>query len=173
MMRSAYISKCGLYRYSLTRIWACTGNLLVFVMLNPSTADAETDDPTIRRCINFAKRDGYAGIKVINLNPYRSTDPSALFYHRISTEAMDENYLETHMVMGSNLIWNSPIVFAWGAHEYGQIFGQDYIDHAHCVRGQMGFKREDRPFYCLGRTAKGAPRHPLYVKASQPLEVYA
>lgn len=75
--KTASISECGLYRYLLGRAWG-DGPLLPFIMLNPSTADADIDDPTIRRCMGFAKREGTSGVSVANLFALRSKDPSAL-----------------------------------------------------------------------------------------------
>ena len=79
--RAAVISKCGAYRYSLTRKWS-DAPLLSFVMLNPSTADAKEDDPTIRRCIGFARREGAGGLIVANLYALRSSSPEALWAAR-------------------------------------------------------------------------------------------
>lgn len=79
MIRDAFISPCGLYRYWLVRSWDTALPMLCFVMLNPSTADAERDDPTITRCIERAKRLGYGGMIVVNLFAYRSTDPLQLW----------------------------------------------------------------------------------------------
>lgn len=76
---TAYLSPCGLYRYRLTRTW---GNPqyghVVWVMLNPSTADSTKDDPTIRRCRNFSKAWGFAGLHVVNLYAYRTPHPKEL-----------------------------------------------------------------------------------------------
>lgn len=79
MIRSAVISKDGLYRYTLRRVWDESKPLLNFVLLNPSKADAETDDATVRRCIGFAKLWGFGGIVITNLYAYRSTDPKKLW----------------------------------------------------------------------------------------------
>ena len=79
--RAAVISKCGAYRYSLTRRWS-GAPLLTFVMLNPSTADAKEDDPTIRRCIGFARREGAGELIVANLYALRSSAPEALWSAR-------------------------------------------------------------------------------------------
>lgn len=75
--RGATLSDDGLYRYGLWRRWG-DGPVLGFVMLNPSTGDADLDDQTLRRCIHFAQRDGYPGIAVRNLFAYRTPFPSAL-----------------------------------------------------------------------------------------------
>jgi hypothetical protein len=73
----AVLSECGTYRYRLWRVWG-PGAHVCFVMLNPSTADGQADDPTIRRCTGFAKSWGYDGFQVVNLFAYRSTDPKVL-----------------------------------------------------------------------------------------------
>src|SRR3546814_11714 len=78
MQKGAIISECGKYRYRLWRIWDDTKPQCMFIMLNPSTADADLDDPTIRRCIGFAKSWGYGGLQVCNLFAYRSTEPREL-----------------------------------------------------------------------------------------------
>ena len=74
----ALLSSCGTYRYRLWRYWHTEREPLIFIMLNPSTADAMQDDPTIRKCIGFAKRLGFGGIEVVNLFAYRATDPRDL-----------------------------------------------------------------------------------------------
>ena len=76
--KGATISDCGKYRYWLTRIWNDSKLKILWIMLNPSTADENEDDPTIRRCIGFAKQWGYGGICVANLYAYRATDKTAL-----------------------------------------------------------------------------------------------
>ena len=78
MIRTAVIDKTEKYRYSLLREWDDTRHKCLFIMLNPSTADASRDDPTIRRCIAFAKREGCGGLHVVNLFAYRATDPVEL-----------------------------------------------------------------------------------------------
>ena len=106
---SAYISECGQYRYLLTRDVASIGNgTVTFVCLNPSTADATEDDPTIRRCTRFAREWGYAQLKVVNLYAYRSTDPSQLA--RVPDPVGPENDDILSAVLGSS----DCIVAAWG-----------------------------------------------------------
>lgn len=78
MIKGAKISECGKYRYQLWRIWDESLPKVLFIMHNPSTADADVDDPTIRRCIAYAKEWGYGGLYVGNLSPYRATDPKDL-----------------------------------------------------------------------------------------------
>src|SRR6476620_6702018 len=84
VIRRARISQCGKYRLALTREWDNTKPSVMFLLLSPSTADADIDDPTIRRCMAFAKTWGYGGICVGNLFPFRATDPQ---------ELLKENYI--------------------------------------------------------------------------------
>lgn len=156
----AEISACGLYRYGLWRGWSAPNGptiRLTFVMLNPSTADAATDDPTIRRCIGFARREGYAGICVVNLFALRATDPDVM----LSADdpiGPDNN----HHIAGA-LALGDPIVCAWGAHFHPAISRRAH-DVTEILRPSTG------RVYCLGRTQAGAPRHPLYLASDTPLQ---
>jgi hypothetical protein len=78
IIKSAEISKCGKYRYQLSRIWDNDKSKIMFIMLNPSTADDTNDDPTIKRCINFTKEWNYGGLYVCNLFAFRATNPKDL-----------------------------------------------------------------------------------------------
>ena len=150
--KGAIISDCGKYRYALSR--GCDINYIPFVMLNPSTADAMEDDPTIRRCCGFAERFGYTGILVLNLYAYRATDPKEL--RKLSLEeAMGPEYFEYW-----SWIAGRKIICGWGNNadkrvvEYFWQFCQD-----------NGVKT-----YCLGVTKTNAPKHPLYLKADTQLQ---
>ena len=78
MKKDAGISALGQYRYYLTRIWDEDKGKVLFIMLNPSTADAEKDDATTTRCINYAKKWGYGGLMIGNIYPYRTKSPKIL-----------------------------------------------------------------------------------------------
>ena len=78
MIKSATLSDCRTYRYSLSRTWDNSKAYVLFIGLNPSTADENKDDPTIRRCIDYAKSWGFGGLKMVNLFAYRATLPSDL-----------------------------------------------------------------------------------------------
>lgn len=152
---SAVISECGRYRYLLERRWGA-GRLLPFIMLNPSTADAEEDDPTIRRCIRFAQREGFDGIRVANLYAYRATDPKEL------GEAGDRFGPDNNLTLIDLARYahenSTPIVCAWGANEhapYGAATAMEWLTTSKLV--------------CFGTTMSGAPRHPLYLRSDQPL----
>jgi hypothetical protein len=158
---SAQVSDDGLYRYCLRRDWSDSAPPLVFVMLNPSTADATSDDPTIRRCVGFARRDGFGGIYVVNLFAWRATKPSDLqdCADRVGGGG-NAQALHRALLMAKA---NSKVVCAWGAHLLSVAPAAEFRRQA----SGLGV-----PLYCLGQTSYGAPRHPLYVPGSQPLEVY-
>lgn len=155
LQRTADISTCGKYRYRLTRQWA-DGPLLTFVMLNPSTADDDIDDPTIRRCMAFARRENMGGICVVNLFAFRATKPKAL-------DLADNPYGEGNYAALGDTLGEAPVIVAWGAH-----LRADNPGRAYCQRA----KRAGVSLSCLGRTKMGSPRHPLYVRGDQSLEPY-
>jgi len=113
MLRAADISPCGRFRYRLARRWAA-GPALVFIMLNPSKADGDIDDPTVRKCIGFAKRLGYSGVEIVNLFAYRATDPADL--KRAGYPVGDENDAAIMAAVMLAVIFGKPVVCAWGAH---------------------------------------------------------
>lgn len=129
----------------------------VFVMLNPSTADGQVDDPTIRRCVGFAKLRRYERLEVLNLFAYRVTKPSDLMAldHGDDPAGPSNKHHFDRVISDAGII-----VCAWGSH--GNYFGQDettlgWID----ARG--------RKCYSLGATKDGHPKHPLYLPATAKL----
>lgn len=147
---AAHISSCGRYRYMLRRSWSGDPRA-VFVMLNPSTADALQDDPTIRRCIGFAKAWGCGGLWVGNLYAYRATNPRDLW--TVDDPVGPDNDL---WLASCALGVAGPVVAAWGAHAR-----PDRVDAVRRLPGMGSLE-------ALGVTTAGAPRHPLYLpKAAQ------
>lgn len=154
--RSARLSPDGIYRYELHRTWSALEPSLPFVMLNPSTADAEHDDPTIRRCMHFARREGYGGIVVVNLYALKATDPGQLRLHYSPTGGQDND--ETITSFLSYADHNSvPVVCAWGV--------ERTVRYAPMRRRvgwlQLEAKRWHADLRCLGVTQRGEPKHPL------------
>lgn len=147
---NAIISECGRYRYWLTREWG-EGPLVTFVMLNPSTADAEQDDPTIRRCMGYARSWGYDGITVVNLYALRSTDPRQLWRADDPIGPSNDQYLTTAAMRAA--LDDAPIVAAWGANARS--------DRVLAVRALRCMDR----LSVLALTKAGTPRHPLYLRA--------
>lgn len=151
MERDASISECGRYRWWLTRRWA-DAPLCCWIMLNPSTADAEQDDPTIRRCMGFAERWGYGGIVVVNLFALRATDPREL---KRADDPDGDPYNNQEIL---KWVGESPFtVAAWGAHGALRLRGQTITRR---------IRVEGHPLHCLGTTKAGHPKHPLYLKAT-------
>lgn len=150
---SAVLSPDGLYRYQLTRTWR-PGSYLTFIMLNPSTADAEKDDLTIRRCIGFAKREGLGGLRVVNLYALRSTDPAALWTH--PDPVGPENDMHLQWALWDAAASDLPVVAAWGA--------LARPDRVAAVQALGDFQVS-----ALGVTKDGAPRHPSRLRADTPL----
>lgn len=156
MKRNALFSPCGLYRYRLTRVWDDRPPL-VFVMLNPSRADAEVDDPTIRRCIGFARDLGFGGMTAANLFALRTPHPAELRAAPNPVGPGNDTHLADLLRSGGT------IVAAWGVH--GALGGRDAAFRA--LARQSGARLSS-----LGTTKQGHPRHPLYVARGQPLISY-
>lgn len=157
MNRSAVISPCGLYRYNLGRKWA-EGPSVTFVMINPSIADASIDDPTIRRCIGFAKREGCGSINVVNLCAFRATDPRDMLRAKDPIGPDNE-----YFVMSA--VYNSKItIAAWGTNAAAVIRVRPK------VLDVVDIVRAGKNVVSLGALTKGGyPRHPLYVSGDAPL----
>jgi hypothetical protein len=108
----AWLSEDGAYRYALWRCWDGTKAPLVFVMCNPSTANAEVDDPTIRKCVGFAKRGNYGGIIVVNLYAFRATDPAKLKSATLANGPDNDRALTTAMWVARESA--ATVIVAWG-----------------------------------------------------------
>lgn len=146
----ARISSCERYRYWLSREWSEENPLRVcFIGLNPSTADAVNDDPTIRRCINFAKRWGYGGLYMANLFAYRTKSPKLL------KEAYAPIGLFNDQAILDVATRSKMIVCAWGNH--GSYLCRD--------REVIELLRDDHTLAAFGITNAGQPKHPLYLPA--------
>ncbi len=160
VVKSAFLSPCLTYRYRLTRTWSDYNRLLGWIMLNPSTADDSMDDPTIRKCMKFARRWGYGGITVVNLFAHRSTDPKNL--RKVISPIGPENDREI-VAMAQGI---TTIVAAWGSLKRW---------HSGIARADVVRKLVEgiRPLHCLGWSDGDYPRHPLYMRDDSPLlELY-
>lgn len=142
----AVFSPCGKYRYVLRRIWD-EQPPVVFIGLNPSVADAEKDDPTIRRCVGFARDWGYGGLVMLNLFALRSTNPDELYDVGIDPVGPEnDDYILTYA---------HDTIAAWGTHGSLLNRGEEVLWKLQLL---------GRKVLCLGKTAGGSPRHPLYLK---------
>ena len=147
MIADAVISPCQRYRYSLTRQWNADLPNLMFIGLNPSTADATNDDPTLRRCIGFAKSWGFGGVIMANLFAYRATKPTDMKAASDPIGADNDQWLQT-LADQSQLI-----VAAWGNHG-------SFLARSTTVRQLIS------DLHYLSLNASGEPKHPLYIKAN-------
>lgn len=155
--RDAILSRCGKFRYWLMRRWGA-GPRLLFVMLNPSTADAEQDDATIRRCVTFAALHGFQSLAVVNLFAYRATDPADLKRAGFPVGSDTDSYIAS-AVAGSDAV-----CAAWGAvGDRGPA----------CDRVQVVvplLRAGGKPLQCLKVTRSGHPQHPLYLPSTCRLQ---
>ncbi len=151
---SATISTCGKFRYSLRREWIGGVGICVFIMLNPSTADALLDDATVRRCIAFAQAWGFAGLEIVNLYAYRAREPAVMFAANDPIGPENDAFILAAAKRGNLL------VAAWGVNaKHDRVFA---------VREFL------RPFeiHALGFTVDGHPRHPLFLRGDlKPIRV--
>jgi hypothetical protein len=161
---AAVISSCGRFRYLLTRHIGAGKTVATFIMLNPSTADAFFDDPTIRKCRGFARRWECGTLRVINLFAVRATDPAAV---RLAHDPVGpENMNWVNLVVSASVAEPhrlGPVVCAWGIN--GTFMDQDVsmFSQLNC----LGILPA-----ALGVTTHGHPRHPLYVPYSAKLMPY-
>ena len=154
--KTAVVSRDGRFRYRLGRRWGA-GRTLAFVMLNPSTADADNDDPTIRRCIAFAKLHGFDGIDVVNLYAYPATKPVDL--KRAGYIVGAEN--DTHIREAARTA--GAVCVAWGDNAAGLYRPYEVLE--------ILASEEVEPMV-LDLTARGIPRHPLMLRADCKLQAY-
>ena len=147
MYRSATLSDNHRYRYELFRVWDTTLPTVIWLMLNPSTADTQTDDPTTRRVVSFSQSWGFGGLVVVNLFAMRAIRPSLL------RNAVDPVGPDNDATLRRWVRRGGHLVAGWGV-------------VPRCLRGRVtpAAKRMTDDLLCLGRTKEGRPRHPLYVR---------
>jgi hypothetical protein len=159
LTRAVEFSPDRVYRYALWRVWGKGTRRLVVIGLNPSTADAERDDRTIRRCMAFAQREGCDGLVMLNLFAVRTKDPKIMKAHAEPIGARNDRALVHYATTGATIV-----LAAWGRHG-------SHLDRARDVCGTL--KRAGVRLMCLGTTGNGAPRHPLYMRGDTPFARYS
>jgi hypothetical protein len=150
MRKGAYISDGGKYRYTLWRIWDDTPNVgrVCFIGLNPSTADEDQDDPTIRRLIKFTEIWGYGGFIIVNLFALRSTTPLALLCDPDPVGPGNHNLIIT------KASYENMVVAMWGQNDLAKKYEQEIWQRLTQIHRQP---------YCFQRNKDGSPAHPLYL----------
>lgn len=159
---SAVFSDCRLYRYRLTRSWlSAPHSPVLFVCLNPSTADALTDDATVRRMIGFAMRWGHSDLLLGNLFAYRSTQPRGMRTMTDPVGAANDEHITAMAAQADRIVvaWGSDwMVNRWTAPS-GQLRARHMVD----LLSKHGTVE------CLGLTRDGHPLHPLRLARDTPL----
>lgn len=163
MKGRAEFSRCGTWRYRLERdferdLFAGGPAALAFVMLNPSTATASKLDPTVRRCVGYAQREGAGRLIVANLFAVRATDPRDMLAAKDPIGPGNDAALRR--IMGEGV----PVVIAWGSFTIAPSSAQQRVRFVRSLACELG-----TALFCLGTCENGEPRHPLYVKKDQPL----
>lgn len=152
MYSTALFSFDRKFRYYLIRQWDSRKPMLMFIGLNPSTANETENDPTIRRIIGFAKSWGYGGIYMTNLFSYVSTDPNAL-----KTSGEDIGINNEHLLRCSKKC--EKVVFSWGC----------FKQHKQRMKYVINMFPES---YCIDMSKEGYPKHPLYLNGKLKLKEF-
>ncbi|WP_353930180.1 DUF1643 domain-containing protein [Okeanomitos corallinicola TIOX110] len=147
----------GNYRYLLGRKWDVNLQQVTFVMLNPSTADHEKDDQTLRKCINFAKSWGYGSLEVVNLFAYRATKPNKLKSKDIEPVGSKNNQYILSAIERAE-----KIILGWGAW-LDDVSISKYPIIKHRDKEVLTLINDKKPLYCLRITKNGYPNHPVYL----------
>lgn len=159
----ADVSPCGRYRYTLDREIGGRGMPLVFVMLNPSTANAHEDDPTLRRCIGFGRSLDRCRIRVVNLFAFRTPYPKEL--REAHQRGIDIVGPRNDQVLDA---LPGTIVCAWGPPKWPFVRDRD---RARAVAGRLAAR--ELPLFCLGTSKDGSPRHPLMLPGDAVLQPWS
>jgi hypothetical protein len=149
---TAVFSSCQKYRYRLDRIWDDSLPPLAFGMLNPSTADHERNDATIERCERRAQSLGFGSLIVWNLFAFRATDPRYLLNQLDPIGPDNDHFIQTAIT--ETKAREGTVIIGWGSQ--GQLLGR-HLQVLEIARNS------NVDLYCLGTTARGQPRHPLYI----------
>jgi len=156
--QGAILSECRKYRYSLWRIWDPSKDKILFIALNPSTADENKDDATIRRITDFSDQWGFGGFYVCNLFAFRATKPVDMF-QSVSPVSDPMDILANDREMIHTAALCTKIVFCWG---------NEGAADQRCFVVQKMFPEA----WCFGTTHSGQPKHPLYLAKDTRLQLF-
>jgi hypothetical protein len=157
--RGCILSDCGAYRFRLWREWDRSRPTLAFLMLNPSTADHLTDDPTITRCMSRAVAGNFGRLEVANLFPLRATDPDELLTHPDPLCLQRRGSITADGAILDAIDRAHTTICAWGAHAAAAPRAAEVMR----LLGMAGMRTR---LYHLGLNKDGSPKHPLYIAAS-------
>lgn len=151
---AAILSEDRFYRYTLTRVWDVQKPFGVFIGLNPSTADENRLDPTLRRVWRYLEREGCGAMVVLNLFAFRATDPRAMLMAKDPVGKDNDHWIDQTI---NYVTSEGPILCGWGTHG-------SYLGRSAQVKAKLP---KDRTF-CLAVTKSGEPGHPLYLPSAAP-----
>lgn len=154
----AVFDKSRVYRYDLWRLWDETKPMILWVMLNPSTADEYKLDPTVTRCKSFSIKWGYGSFHVANIFALRATDPKELQKHENPVGSDNNKWIDKLSARADR------VMVAWGADK----MVRETMRYVNVLEIILKHKKP----YCLGKTKEGYPRHPLYVSSGQAPELF-
>jgi hypothetical protein len=146
-------SECRRFRYTLTREWDASLSKVAFIGLNPSTADEMQDDPTIRRCIGFAKTWGYGGLLMLNIFAFRATKPADMW--KAWKAGVD--------IIGGSRNWTEDLQIYALEHKCARVIAA-WGTHGGSRGTSVMLNWQHPELECLGLNANGSPKHPLYLK---------
>jgi hypothetical protein len=155
---SAEVSLCGTYRYSLMRRVSDSPRRLAWLMLNPSTADAFADDPTIRKVMGFTRHAGYGYADVVNLFAWRAKDPKECLVNLADAEGA-----RNFAIISDVTATAEAVVCAWGAQKWAREQAKNVVGWL------LNHPSGPRDLLYLGRNKDGSPMHPLFVPYGQAL----
>jgi hypothetical protein len=150
VIKDAILSECGRYRYLLTRVWDAEKPKVIFIGVNPSTADAQKDDQTIRKLIWYAKRGGFGGIKMLNLFAFRSVKPKPLVMEEDPIGPLNHFQL---MAQIGDMEAGDRLIFMWGKN--ASKINRKWEEHIKKNYGDIA--------YCFKINKDGSPAHPLFL----------
>lgn len=158
MLKAAKFNEDHTHRYYLSRIWDDSTSKMLFIGINPSTADGEDDDHTVSRLVNFCKSWGFGGFYIVNLYSFVSPDPDKMIQHYLGlTNKMEKSLHKQNMQVALRYGRICAMTtFMWGASIPNEEQADKYI-------------RTFRDAYCFGKTAHGYPKHPLFLASHTQL----
>lgn len=158
---TADFSPCRKFRFTLTRKFPFGKGKINFIMLNPSTADENYNDPTIARCEKMALRDGFEYMAITNLFPYRATDPKDMkeFYRGLGESWQCMDYSKNLEVIEKLAFESDRLICAWGNHG-------NFLNTSDLVREILDTEILRKRAYYLELNKSGEPKHPLYISSS-------
>lgn len=151
----AIYSDCEQYRYALRRVWGTQGKMALFIMLNPSKATEQQNDPTVERCEQRARRLGFGGFCVVNIFAWRETHP------KLMRQAADPIGAENDAEVLKACAWADTVICGWGTHG-------EHLNRGHEVERVL--RSNGVSLHHLGLTKGRHPKHPLYIAyATHPI----